>query len=213
MQESRRTRDFFNRQAAGWDRHETEKDARRLERMVARLGLGRGWTVLDVGTGTGVLIPYLAAAVGTSGSIAAVDIAEQMLVRASSRAIAAGAGVLCADVHSIPLASGTVDAAVCYSCFPHFQDKPAALRELFRVLRPGGWLRICHTSGRKAINERHAHRRGVMHDMLPGEPKMKAMLADAGFRGVTIEDRDDSYLATARRPGRRAGAGDKVSGR
>ena len=202
MHRSESTRRYFNERAAGWDRHSTETDPARLQEMAGRLGLRTGWTVLDAGSGTGVMIPYLAAALGASGRIIALDVAMAMLRQAVPKHPAHRAGFVCADVHALPLAAETVDAVVGYSCFPHFRDKPGALAEMYRVIRPGGRLLICHTSGRDHINRRHAQSRAVMHDMLPPAGRMMALLEAAGFRDAAVEDRPDSYLASARRGGK-----------
>jgi ubiquinone/menaquinone biosynthesis C-methylase UbiE len=170
--------------------------------MTGRLGLRTGWTVLDMGTGTGVLLPYLATALGGSGRVVAIDLAGAMLRRAIGKRAAHGAGFVCADIHAIPLAAETFDAVVGYSCFPHFRHKPRALAEMHRVLRPGGRLLICHTSGRDHINRRHAQSKAVMHDMLPPADTMMTLLEAAGFRDAAIEDWPDSYLASARRAGK-----------
>jgi ubiquinone/menaquinone biosynthesis C-methylase UbiE len=98
------------------------------------------------------------------------------------------------------MAEETCDAAVCYSSFPHFQDKPQAISEIYRVLKPGGRLYICHTSSRAAINDIHRQIPAVQHDTIPDEDEMEKLLAGAGFTGIAISDGPDSYLASAGKP-------------
>lgn len=194
-------RDFFNRRASTWDTTVSMKDGRRLEQLVPRFELAPGSTVLDAGAGTGVIVPHLRRTVGAGGRVIALDAASEMLVRARRKLNEMAAGYLCADMTAIPLDGGAVDAVVCYSSFPHFRDKPQALGEIFRVTGRGGRLFIAHSSDRMGVNRRHRHTAEVTHDMLPNDDEMLAMLTDAGFIDVHIEDRPDSYLARAQKPG------------
>ena len=52
-------REYFNQKADGWDETTAEKDISKLERMAERLNIEPGSMVLDVGTGTGVFIPFI----------------------------------------------------------------------------------------------------------------------------------------------------------
>jgi len=74
-------REYFNKKAAIWDETVAEKDTAKLERMAKRLNIRPGSTILDVGTGTGVFIPFLLSEIGKSGRIIASDFAEKMLRR------------------------------------------------------------------------------------------------------------------------------------
>jgi SAM-dependent methyltransferase len=91
------------------------------------------------------------------------------------------------------------DTVVCNSCFPHFQNKPAALCEIRRLLKNGGWLFICHTSGRIAINNIHHQTAVLAQDLIPEDNQMYAMMQSAGFEDVVIQDSPDSYLASGRK--------------
>ncbi len=192
-------RQYFNEQAAIWDETVAEKDAAKLERMAERLDIESGATVLDVGTGTGVFLPYLVNSVGHGGRIIALDIAEEMLQTARAKNLCDNVDYLHADVTTIPVRGELFDVIVCYSSVPHFRDKPGVLGEIHRVTRPGGRLFICHTSSRTQINQIHVQIPAVNKDILPDRDEMRAWLSAAGFTGIEIDDGRDSYLASARK--------------
>jgi len=193
-------RTYFNEQADSWDENVAEKDTDKLEQMAVRLELKPGSMVLDVGTGTGVFIPYLFGSIGKKGRIIALDIAEEMLKKARAKRFDENIDYLQADIGEIPLPDGTFDSVVCYSSFPHFQDKPEALAEIKRVMKGGGKLVICHTSGRAHINEIHSQIPVVENDVLPDSIGMLLLLKAAGFTEIKVEDKSESYLASAEKP-------------
>jgi len=190
-------RAFFNERAAIWDEAIAEKDAAKLEGMANRLDIKAGSTVLDVGTGTGIFVPFLLQKIGPTGCLVAIDIAEQMLTVARTKIFALNTEHLQTDVVNLPFASEVFDIVVCYSSFPHFHDKQKALVEIARVLKRSGALFICHTSSRSAINNIHSGMPAVQNDLLPGADEMHQMLSMAGFLNIRIEDNEDSYLAAA----------------
>jgi len=193
------TKEYFNQVAAIWDETISEKDTGKLERMAERLNIEPGSTVLDVGTGTGTLIPFLLSKIGKTGEIVALDFAEEMLQKARDKGFNGDINYVCADVTDIPLADETFDAIVCYSCFPHFRDKPRAFAEMNRVIKAGGELFICHTASRASINERHRQIPAVHNDVFPDENELQIMLLAAGFTDIKITAGHDSYLAIARK--------------
>jgi len=69
-------RAFFNGRAAIWDETVAEKDVTKLAQMAKRLELEPGATVLDVGTGTGVFLPYILKMIGGDGKIVAIGFSD-----------------------------------------------------------------------------------------------------------------------------------------
>jgi len=193
-------RAYFNQKAAIWDETVAESDTTKLERMARCLNIKPGSTVLDVGTGTGVLIPFLLSGVGKNGQVVSLDLAEEMLKKARTKRFNGSVYYLHADVANIPLDGEIFDVVVCYSSFPHFQDKPRALAEIKRVTRSGGELFICHTSSRSQVNAIHRQIPAVANDIIPDKSEMQMMLSMAGFTDIGIDDNHQSYLARARKP-------------
>jgi ubiquinone/menaquinone biosynthesis C-methylase UbiE len=195
------SRAFFNSRADTWDEKVAEKDASRLEAMLARLDISHGASVLDVGTGTGVFVPYLLKKIGRDGNLVCLDFSEEMLKIARSKEFTGNIQYLCADIVNNRLADESFDAVVCYSVFPHFTDKPKALREINRLLKKNSKLFICHTSGRQAINEVHRSTPEVCDHIFPENDETRRMLLEAGFTDIDIRDGKEDYLVSARKSG------------
>ncbi len=197
------TRTFFNQKASVWDETCCEQDTAKLKVLAERLRIEPGATLLDVGSGTGIFLPLLLTKIGDQGVLVAIDYAEEMIKRVRVKDVNGRICYLQGDVASLPFGSELFDACVCYSSFPHFQDKPKALQEMNRVLKEGGRLIICHTSNRDEINRLHRQIPAVANDIIPAEGKLKTMLKRAGFINIRIDDDAASYLATAQKNHRR----------
>lgn len=101
-----------------------------------------GGCVLDVATGTGDLAFALARQVGPAGTVVGVDFAERMLALAREKAARHPAGGVCrfevADALSLPYPDGRFDAATIAFGLRNVADLDGTLREMARVVRPGG---------------------------------------------------------------------------
>jgi len=195
-----RHRDYFNQMAAQWDSIYTREGFLRLTHIIAQLDIRPGATVLDVGSGTGILLPLLTQAVGEKGRIVALDFAEEMLSRAKAKGFAGNIEYIVADASDMPLPDGSFDWVICNAVFPHFPDKSKALTEIARVLKRRGKLAICHVRSRQAVNEMHRTIGGaIADDLIPDDGEVRQLLAASGFAGIEIEDGADRYIATAMR--------------
>ena len=193
------TKMYFNAKSNIWDELIAEKDQDKLRILADRMDITRGATVLDVGTGTGVFVPFLLDKIGENGHLVCLDFAEEMLNKAKSKGFKGNINYVCADIIQTQFKEGTFDFVVCYSSFPHFKDKQKALNEINRVLKTGGKQFICHTASRNSINAIHSQIPEVCNDLIPDEADMRKLLLQAGFTGIDIHDNADSFLATARK--------------
>ncbi|MER7703273.1 methyltransferase domain-containing protein [Kitasatospora sp. NPDC097605] len=188
-----RTREFFAVRAAGWDAKFPD-DGPRYAAAVAELALLPGDSVLDAGCGTGRALPPLRAAVGPSGRVLGADVTPEMLHEAAARHPGA-ADLLLADCARLPLPDAALDAVFAAGLLSHLPDPARALGELARVARPGARLALFHPVGRAALAARHG--RAVTPDDLRAEPRLRPLLAAAGWRLISFTDVDDRYLALA----------------
>jgi len=195
-----RHKEHFNQLAASWEEMINDKTRECLQDIVKKLNISPGAEVLDVGSGTGILIPILLDAVGPDGKVVALDIAEKMLEQARLRYHDSRLHFVVGDAANPGLPQNSFDEIICNSCFPHFQDKATVLHQLAGLLKPGGRLVICHTQSREAINHLHRSIGGlVAEDMLPDDSDMVWMINKAGLINIKICD-GKKYLLSCWKP-------------
>jgi ubiquinone/menaquinone biosynthesis C-methylase UbiE len=193
-------REFFNEIADTWyKRFQTQDLTKFLEQLVPTLGLLPGQKVLDVGAGTGILIPFLLQAVGPTGLVVAVDFAEKMAnICKAKYANSPNVSVQVQEAEKLEFPSQTFDAVICFGSFPHIENKEESLQRLNQVLKTDGKLIIAHALSSQEI-EAHHHNTStaVSHDVLPERTEMKHLLKEAGFFGICIVDKPGRYICTS----------------
>lgn len=126
-----------------------------LHRLWKRFALGRtglrpGDRALDVAGGTGDLSAGMARLVGPEGLVCHTDINREMLDRGRRRLVDAGlfpnVGTLQVDAEHLPFADASFHCVTIGFGLRNCTDKPAALREMARVLKPGGRLLVLEFS-------------------------------------------------------------------
>jgi ubiquinone/menaquinone biosynthesis C-methylase UbiE len=189
-----RVQEFFTARAADWDSRFPD-DGPAYAAAVAELGLRPGDRVLDAGCGTGRALPPLRAAVGPSGVVLGVDLTPAMLREAVRAGRDRDGALLLADVAALPLRSHALDAVFGAGLISHLPSPAENLRELARVVRPGGVLALFHPIGRAALAARHG--RSLTPDDLRAEPNLRPLLAGSGWRMTSYVDEDSRFLALA----------------
>ncbi len=193
-------REYFNQLAPKWDRMTSEETKVRLSSLIKELGIRPGDAILDIGSGTGILLPLLHQNTNGKSRVVSLDIAEEMLKRAKSNGYQGNIQYVHGDASSLPLTNETFDMVICYSCFPHFRNKMKVLCEIARVLRSEGRLAICHTASRREINELHRSIGGVVkNDTIPPKTTMRKLLEASGLKPIQILDERHRYLAIAQK--------------
>jgi SAM-dependent methyltransferase len=113
------------------------------EVLLDAVGVRAGTRLLDVAAGTGILSRAAARRAGASGHVLATDISPAMIDFLRSHPAEVGAAPI--DTVIAPAAAlpgGDYDAVTCQQGMPFFPDRPAAVAEMRRVLRPGGVVGI-----------------------------------------------------------------------
>lgn len=108
--------------------------------VTAEAEVREGDRVLDVACGTGALTLAAADAVGPAGSVVGLDVNPEMLAVARRKPVQIE--WIEGKAEALPLPDNSFDAVVSQFAFMFFENKPAALREMMRVLRPGGRLAV-----------------------------------------------------------------------
>jgi ubiquinone/menaquinone biosynthesis C-methylase UbiE len=175
--------------------------ARFGHQTIERLQLQEGGRILDVCCGSGASAIPAAEIVGEKGSVLGVDLAENLLERARTKAEALGLKNIefrVGDMLNLGLPEAHFDAVVCVFGIFFVPDMPAAVRSLWHVLRPGGKLAITTWGPRffePATGAFWNSIREVRPDLYKGfnpwdrivEPaSLQAMLSEAGVETVDI---------------------------
>lgn len=170
-------------------------------KTVDAAGVQPGERVLDVACGTGVVTRLVAERVGPAGQVTGLDVNAAML--AVARATPAPAGALIdwieASALEMPIPDGSYDVVLCQQGLQQIPDHLGALREMRRVLTPGGrlaiavWGPIEQNPGMAALVEaleRHVgpeaarNRRGPF--ALGDGARVQGLIEEAGFRDVQL---------------------------
>ena len=195
--------ELFNQAAENWDReYDNPKLQSFLKRFVPSLGLEAGQSVLDVGTGTGVLVPFLSKAVGSTGHITAIDYAQRMVgICKTKYAHLPNVVVKIGDAENLQFSAASFNAVTCFGVFPHLANKEDALNQFHRVLKPKGKLIIAHALSSAEIRRHHQNAPSLIaNDVLPDETGMRELLGQAGFTEIQILDAPGCYLCTSVKP-------------
>lgn len=175
---------------------------RMWDRLVALSGAEPGQRVLDVGCGTGYFTRRIAEAVRPGGNVVGIDPSQSMVDYAARRA-PANATFEVAVAEDLPFADHSFDLVVSSLAFHHFpaDRRGEAVRQMFRVLRPGGLLCIADLRPSHggvvhriaAVFNAHAREQDRLH-------QLDELIADAGFSIAETGDRLLLHYITAHRP-------------
>jgi ubiquinone/menaquinone biosynthesis C-methylase UbiE len=158
-----------------------------------------GERILDVACGTGVVARLAAERVRADGRVAGLDLNPGMLAVARSVASPRPIDWREGSAVALPFEDGAFDLVLCQQGLQFFPDRPAALREMHRVLTPGGrlglatWRPIQHSPGFAVLAEALGRHVGPEAAALMQAPfslgdaeELRALVGGAGFRDVEI---------------------------
>ncbi|MEU6990190.1 methyltransferase domain-containing protein [Streptomyces sp. NPDC046465] len=189
-----KVQEFFTARAADWDARFPD-DGPAYRAAVAELALRPGASVLDAGCGTGRALPALRDAVGPSGVVLGADLTPAMLEAATHAGRHRDGQLVRADVTRLPLRTQALDAVFGAGLVAHLPDPAKNLRELRRVVRPGGLLALFHPIGRAALAARQG--RQITPEDLRAEANLGPLLEGSGWRMTSYVDEDARFLALA----------------
>ena len=188
-------RAFFDNLAPEWDNNEVLSTDEKVNEILDLSDVREGQSILDLGTGTGVLLPHIAGRIGKQGKITAIDYSEGMLTRAQAK-----------FSHLIPVPefinmdfesetiTGEYDRIFLYCVYPHLHTPTETLKWLRAVnLKNEGMIIIAFPSGPDFINNIHRERHSES-DILPTASKLAESLAASGLKTEVAAEDEDHYV-------------------
>jgi ubiquinone/menaquinone biosynthesis C-methylase UbiE len=160
---------------------------------VALADLRPGETVLDLGSGGGIDVILSARRVGPEGKVYGLDMTDEMLALARRNVEEAGLGnveLLRGLIEEIPLPGETVDVVLSNCVINLTPDKPRALAEAFRVLRPGGRFAVADLVATRPVPDAVRRQVEMWSACVGGALTVddyRYALAAAGFEDVDVE--------------------------
>jgi ubiquinone/menaquinone biosynthesis C-methylase UbiE len=199
----RQRSEYFDNLSVSWDDLGPAPSAAVIRSFLSGLAIRPGATVVDLGTGTGLLIPYIFEY--QPEKVIAADLSAKMLAKVRAKhgdAFGDKLSLLQTDIHHCGLAGHSVDAVICNGAYPHFHDQPLALAEMNRIMKPGGVLAINHFACKEFINSVHAGSASelIRRDLLDEMGRLVAQVEAAGFIVKRSVDNESEYCLVAIKP-------------
>ena len=174
--------------------------------VLASLGCGNptavaelmeGETVLDLGSGGGIDVLLSAKRVGPTGMAYGLDMTDEMLALANRNKAEAGVEnveFLKGYIEDIPLPDASVDVVISNCVINLSANKPAVVKEMFRVLRPGGRVAVTDIVSSNELSPAERAKRGSYVGCIAGAlsfEEYETYLEDAGFQAIAVEPTHD----------------------
>ena len=167
----------------------------RLERIVSVAEITDQDTVLDVGTGTGILLPIILRY--GPRSVYANDLSKSMLESVQGKF--PDVSILHGDISRLQLPDGSIDVVFLNACYPNILDKHTAFLKIKQMMRNGGRVVISHPMGRRFIEILKDKMPFPLDDFPADEMTARDLFDDYGFEVGTMIDEEDLYILVLRR--------------
>jgi len=187
-------RDFFSALIDVFDPPLPEGVPERLKKIVAYAGMAKGDVVLDVGTGTGILVPLIQAY--EPETIFACDLSGPMLAHLQKQY--PYAKTIVSDIRDLVLPDQSIDVVFLNACYPNIVDKPTSFDNISRMMKRGGRMVISHPMGRSFIDSLKEKSPFPLDDF-PERSEAETLLKPYGFDITDFVDEPKLYILLATR--------------
>jgi SAM-dependent methyltransferase len=161
----------------------------RLGKIVAEGKIKKENVVLDVGSGTGILVPIIWKY--NPSRIYACDLSENMLGQLKKNY--PEVVTFRADIKDLKLPDSTVDVVFINACYPNIADKKGAFENIARMMKIGGRMVISHPLG-KAFIKKLKRNAPYPLDEFPDQPEAENLFRPFGFDIQTFTDEPELYI-------------------
>lgn len=189
---NRLQRKFFQELVHLFDPPLPEGVPERLEKIVAAGDITRGDAVLDLGTGTGILVPIIKKY--EPEKIYACDLTLAMLLRLKEQY--PYTETIQADARNLPLPDACMDVIFMNACYPNIVDKQSTFENISRMMKTGGRLIISHPMGKSFISLIRDKAPFPLDDF-PDRTRAKKLLEPFDFRIMEFVDEPRLYIMKA----------------
>lgn len=193
-------KDFFDKIADTWDENEVLSTPKKVNEVLDYMDLKEKQEVLDLGTGTGILLPYIAERIGEEGKITAVDFSEGMLSQAIKKYSSLTPTPVFTNLDfENDLIPDKYDRIILYCVYPHLHTPIDTLKWLEKVnLKDDGIISIAFPSGPDFINNIHKEKHS-QSDLLPPAGKLAEFFIRNGLNAIVAAESNDCFVVNIKK--------------
>jgi ubiquinone/menaquinone biosynthesis C-methylase UbiE len=195
-------RAFFDHQAISWDEEESPEKIKILSHIFNELNFLATGKILDIGSGTGILVPIIKSDKAPDNYLVELDISREMLRVSRNKWEQARHKLvhLNSDAQTLPFKDKSFTKIICFAVLPHLSNKMIAFKECYRVLEDKGQMLILHLMSSELLNRFHKDVGGaVENDHLESAEYLADQVGRIGFRILKSEEKEDLHLVLAER--------------
>jgi len=189
---NRLQRDFFSELIHVFDPPLPEGVPERLKKIVASARIAKGDVVLDVGTGTGILVPLIQEY--EPDTIFVCDLSDIMLAHLQKQY--PYVKTIAADIRDLAMPDGGIDVVFMNACYPNIVDKGSSFANTSRIMKPGGRMVISHPLGKSFVGLLKEKSPFPLDDF-PEESEAETLLEPYGFDITDFVNEEKLYILVA----------------
>lgn len=174
---------FFDKHSKNWDLGIEKYELENISTIMTYSQINKTDTILDVGTGTGILIPFFKKHKVTN--ISALDISPKMLQIFKTKFPEIKTYNI--DYEKKFFDNNSFSKIFIFNTFPHLKNPKTVFKISYDYLKPNGHLIIAHSKTREQINQIHKNAgKAVEKDILISDDEFKQLYLESGFTDISV---------------------------